>query len=161
MFIIDSIFLFIKINLQEVEEQMLLSKQQLVVVKLGELRATRPTCPMVSRLDLPRSTPKRSPLAPPPPSPGPVATGFLASSPSTPAIHPVYPCMSCTALEKRVERLESSVGHLQATVSLQLDSSTGTAQATSSATLASPRPGNTHSLFFFFSHSFLSLFIFI
>ena len=35
---------------------------------------------------------------------------------------------------------------LQATVSLQLDSSTATAQATSSAALASPSPGNTHSL---------------
>ena len=31
---------------------MLLSKQQLVVVRLGELRATSPTLPMVSRLDL-------------------------------------------------------------------------------------------------------------
>ncbi|KAK0145289.1 hypothetical protein N1851_015832 [Merluccius polli] len=30
-------------------------------------------------------------------------------------IHPVYPCMSCTALEKRVEGLELSVSQLQAT----------------------------------------------
>ncbi|KAK0148405.1 hypothetical protein N1851_011265 [Merluccius polli] len=130
----------------EVAKQMLLSKQQLVVVKLGELRATRPTCSMVSRLDLSRSTPKHSPLAPPLPSPGPVSNGFLASSPSTPAIHPVYCCMSCTALKKRVEGLESSVGRLQAMVSMQHHNSPGTAQATSSATLASPSPGNTHSL---------------
>ena len=144
--IIDSIFVFIQINLQEVQNQMLLSKQQLVVVKLGELRATRPTCSMVSRLDVSRSTPEHSPLAPPLPSPGPVSNGFLASSPSTPAIHPVYCCMSCTALEKRVEGLESSVGRLQAMVSMQHHNSPGTAQATSSATLASPSPGKTHSL---------------
>ena len=41
-----------------------------------------------------------------------------------------------------MEGLELLVSHLQATVSLQLDGSTGTAQATSSAT---PSPGNTHS----------------
>ena len=131
---------------------MLLCKQQLIVVKLRELRATSPTFPMVSKLDVPRSTPKRSPLAPPPPSPGPVATGFLASSPSTPAPMPIHPVdspstlFSSTALEKRVEGLELSVRQLQATTSLQLDSSTATAQATSSAALASPSPGNTHSL---------------
>ena len=96
--IIDSIFVFIKINLQEVDELMLLCKQQLIVVKLRELRATSPTFPMVSKLDVPRSTPKRSPLAPPPPSPGPVATGFLASSPSTPAPMPIHPVDSPSTL---------------------------------------------------------------
>ncbi|CAL8383581.1 unnamed protein product [Arctogadus glacialis] len=110
----------------EVDEQMLVCKKQLVVVKLGELRATSPTVPMVSRLDEPRSTPKRSPLAPPPPSPGPVAVGFLASSPSTPTPMPIH----------RVEWLESSVRQLQA------------AQATSSAALASPSPGNKNIFFF-------------
>ncbi|CAL8241610.1 unnamed protein product, partial [Gadus morhua 'NCC'] len=55
-------------------------------------------------------------------------------------------CMSCTALEKRVEGLELAVRQLQATMSLQHDSSTATAQATSSAALASPSPGITHSL---------------
>ena len=45
-----------------------------------------------------------------------------------------------------MEGLELSVGRLQAMVSLQLYNRTGTAQATSSATLASPSPGNTHSL---------------
>ncbi|CAL8275018.1 unnamed protein product [Gadus morhua 'NCC'] len=83
---------------------------------------------------------------------GPVATGFLASSPSTPAPMPIHPVdspstlFSSTALEKRVEGLELSVRQLQATTSLQLDSSTATAQATSSAALARPSPGNTHSL---------------
>ena len=146
--IIDSIFVFIKINLQEVDEQMLLSKQRPIVQKLRELRATSPTLAMVSRLDKAVSTPKRSPSAPPPPSPGPVAThGFLSSSPSTPAPMPIHPvdspstlvssavqCMSCTALEKRVEGLELDVRQLQATMSLQHDSST----ATSSAALDSP-----------------------
>ncbi|CAL8376650.1 unnamed protein product [Boreogadus saida] len=64
----------------EVDEQMLLCKQWLIVEKLRELRATSPTFPMVSKLDITRPTPKRSPSAPPPPSPGPVATGFLAWS---------------------------------------------------------------------------------
>ena len=156
--IIDSIFVFIKINLQ-VDEQMLLCKQRLIVEKLRELRATSPTFPMVSKLDLTRATPKRSTSAPPPPSPGPVATGFLASSPSTPAPMPIHPvdspstlfssavqCMSCTALEKRAEGLELAVRRLQAQMSqmsLHHNSSTATQQATSSAALASPSPSTS------------------
>ena len=112
--LIDSIFVFIKINLQEVEEQMLLSKQRLIVEKLRELRATSPTLSMVSRLDVTRSS--------------------------------AVQCMSCTALEKRVEGLELAVRQLKATMSLQHDSSTAPAQSTSSAALASPSPGITHCL---------------
>ncbi|CAL8326374.1 unnamed protein product [Boreogadus saida] len=135
----------------EVEEQMLQSKQRLVVEKLRELRKSSPTFPMVSQLDFTRPTPKRSPSAPPPPSPGPVAAGFLASSPSTPAPTPIHPvdspstlfssalqcmCMSCNALEKRVEGLELAVRLLQA----QMSQMYLHPQATSSAALASPSP---------------------
>ncbi|CAL8237759.1 unnamed protein product [Boreogadus saida] len=138
---------------------MLQSKQRLVVEKLRELRKSSPTFPMVSQLDFTRPTPKRSPSAPPPPSPGPVAAGFLASSPSTPAPTPIHPvdspstlfssalqcmCMSCNALEKRVEGLELAVRLLQA----QMSQMYLHPQATSSAALASPSPSTprTHTM---------------
>ncbi|CAL8301556.1 unnamed protein product [Gadus morhua 'NCC'] len=80
-------------------------------------------------------------LPPHPPLPPCLSIQWIALPLSSPV-----QCMSCTALEKRVEGLELAVCQLQATMSLQLDSSTATAQATSSAALASPSPGNTHSL---------------
>ena len=74
-------------------------------------------------------------LPPHPPLPPCLSIQWIALPLSSPALH-----------WRRVEGLELSVRQLQATTSLQLDSSTATAQATSSAALARPSPGNTHSL---------------
>ncbi|CAL8236680.1 unnamed protein product [Arctogadus glacialis] len=106
----------------EVDEQMLLCKQQLIVDRL----------------------PLDSWLPPHPPLPPCLSIQWIALPLSSP-VQCMTGDLSCTALEKRVEGLELAVRQLQATMSLQHDSSTATPQATSSAALASPSPGTTHS----------------
>ncbi|CAL8376234.1 unnamed protein product [Arctogadus glacialis] len=83
-------------------------------------------------------------LPPHPPLPPCLSIQWIALPLSSP-VQCMTGDLSCTALEKRVEGLELAVRQLQATMSLQHDSSTATPQATSSAALASPSPGTTHS----------------